>query len=199
MMLGRRVHWLSISAFMVCFPRLDTPTSPAPMAPEQVWPALHTPHASASYSLIPRIGPTLTSNTSTYINRSCNRCREGLGAGGEGDGRGWDGWMASPTWWAWVWVNFGSWWWTGRPGMLRFMGSQRVGHGWVTELNWIGAFVICCLLLVIEGSCILFVIPIPVWYFIVWMSPICLSIVLLLDLGVDPSLGLLMNILINHF
>ena len=56
-------------------------------------------------------------------------------AGGEGDDRGWDGWMASLTQWMWVWVNSGSWWWTGRPGALRFMGSQRVGHDWVTELN----------------------------------------------------------------
>ena len=62
-------------------------------------------------------------------------CWEGLGAG-EGDDRGWDGWMASPTWWTWVCVNSGSWWWTGRPGMLQFMGSQRVGHDWMTELNW---------------------------------------------------------------
>ena len=61
---------------------------------------------------------------------------EGLGAGGEGDDRGWDGWMASLTWWTWVWVNSGSWWWTGRPGVLQFMGSQRVGHDWATELNW---------------------------------------------------------------
>ena len=61
---------------------------------------------------------------------------EGLGAGGEGDDRGWDGWMASPTRWTWVWVNSGSWWWTGRPGVLQYMGSQRVGHDWVTELNW---------------------------------------------------------------
>ena len=52
------------------------------------------------------------------------------------DNRGWDGWMASPTRWAWVWVNSGSWWWTGRPGVLWFMGSQRVGHDWATELNW---------------------------------------------------------------
>ena len=59
-------------------------------------------------------------------------CWEGLGAGGEGDDRGWDGWMASPTW---VWVNSGSWWWTGRPGMLRFMRSQRVRHDWAAELN----------------------------------------------------------------
>ena len=63
-------------------------------------------------------------------------CWEGLGAGGEGDDRGWDGWMASWIWWMWVWVNSWSWWWTGRPGMLRFMGSQRVGHDWANELNW---------------------------------------------------------------
>ena len=50
--------------------------------------------------------------------------------------RGWDGWMASLTRWIWVWVNSGSWWWTGRPGALWFMGSQRVGHDWATELNW---------------------------------------------------------------
>ena len=55
---------------------------------------------------------------------------------GEGDARGWDGWMASLTQWTWVWVNSRSWWWTGRPVVLRFMGSQRVGHDWVTELNW---------------------------------------------------------------
>ena len=50
--------------------------------------------------------------------------------------RGWDGGMASPTQWTWVWVNSGSWWRTGRPGVLLSMGSQRVGHDWVTELNW---------------------------------------------------------------
>ena len=62
-------------------------------------------------------------------------CWEGLGAVGERDDRGWDGWMASRTWWTWVWVNSGRWWWTGRPGMLQFMGSQRIGHDWATELN----------------------------------------------------------------
>ena len=60
-------------------------------------------------------------------------CWEGLGAGGEGDDRGWDGWMASLTRWTWVWVNSGSWWWTGRPGVLRFMGSQR---DMTERLNW---------------------------------------------------------------
>ena len=64
-------------------------------------------------------------------------CLEGLGAGGEGDDRGWDGWMALLTRWAWVWVNSGSWWWTGRPGMLPFMGSQRFRHDWGNELNWV--------------------------------------------------------------
>ena len=63
-------------------------------------------------------------------------CWEGLRAGGEGDDRGWDGWMASPTQWTWVWVDSGSWWWAGRPGVLQFMGSQRVGHDWATELDW---------------------------------------------------------------
>ena len=64
-------------------------------------------------------------------------CWEGLGAGGEGDDRGWDGWIASLTLWTWVWVKSGSWWWTGRPGMLWFVGSQRIGHDWATELNCI--------------------------------------------------------------
>ena len=65
---------------------------------------------------------------------------------GEGDDRGWDGWMASPTWWTWVWVSSGSWWWGGKPGVLQSMGLQRVRHDWVTELtelilkteNWAG-------------------------------------------------------------
>ena len=63
-------------------------------------------------------------------------CWERLRAGGAGDNRGWDGWITSPTQWTWVWVDYGSWWWTWRPGVLWFMWSQRVGHNWVTELNW---------------------------------------------------------------
>ena len=54
----------------------------------------------------------------------------------EGDDRGWDGWMASLTRWTWVWVNSGSRWWTGRPGVLWFMRSLRVRHNWMTELKW---------------------------------------------------------------
>ena len=52
--------------------------------------------------------------------------------------RGWDGWMASLTQWTWFWVNSRSWWWTGRPGVLQSMGSQRIGHDWASELNWTG-------------------------------------------------------------
>ena len=63
-------------------------------------------------------------------------CWEGLGAGGEGDDRGWDGWMASPTQWTRIWVDSGSWWWTGRPGVLQFMGSQRVQQALEIEVNW---------------------------------------------------------------
>ena len=78
-----------------------------------------------------------------YLATSCEElthwkrpwCWEGLGAGGEGDNRGWDHWMASVTRWTWVWVSSGRWWWTGRPGVLWFMGSQRVRHDWATELN----------------------------------------------------------------
>ena len=62
-------------------------------------------------------------------------CWERLRAG-EGDDRGWDGWMALPTQWTWVWINSWSWWWTGRPGMLQSMRSQSVGQDWQTELNW---------------------------------------------------------------
>ena len=60
-------------------------------------------------------------------------CWERMKAGGEGDNGGWDGWMATLTWWTWIWANSGNWWWTGKPGVLQSMGSQRVRHDWV---NW---------------------------------------------------------------
>ena len=61
---------------------------------------------------------------------------ERLKVRGEGDNRGWDGWMASPMWWTWVWVRSRSWWWTGKPGVLQSTGLQKGGHDWMTELNW---------------------------------------------------------------
>ena len=119
-----------------------------------------------------------------YLATSCeelthwNRpwCWEGLGAGGEGDNRGWDGWMASPTQWGWVWVNSRSLWWTGRPGMLRFMGFQRVRHDWATELNWIifsGDFrvflyLVSCHLQIVTGLLLPFQFGCPI-FFLVWL------------------------------
>ena len=63
-------------------------------------------------------------------------CWERLKVGRKGDDRGWDGWMASPTQWTWVWASSGRWWWTGKPGILYSMGLQRVGHDWANELKW---------------------------------------------------------------
>ena len=63
-------------------------------------------------------------------------CWETLKAGGEGDNRGWNCWVASPTQWTWVWACSRSWWWTGKPSMLQSLGSQRFIHNWATELNW---------------------------------------------------------------
>ena len=70
----------------------------------------------------------------TYLKRPW--CWERLKVEGEEDDIEWNGWMASPTQWTWIWVNSGSWWWTGRPGVLQSMGLQRAGSDWVTELSW---------------------------------------------------------------
>ena len=66
---------------------------------------------------------------------------------------GWDGWMASPTQWTWVWVNSGSWWWTGRPGVLQSMGLQRVKHNRATELNWTELYVYSVVYLIPPFGC----------------------------------------------
>ena len=84
---------------------------------------------------------TLATSCERLTNLKRPWCWGRLRAGGEGDDRRWDGWVASPTQWTWVWVNCGSWWWTGRPGELQSIGLQRVGHDWVTELNWMFIFV----------------------------------------------------------
>ena len=108
-------------------------------------------------------------------------CWEWLGAG-EGDDRGWHGWMASPTRWTWVWVNSGSWWRTGRPGVLWFMESQRVRHDWVIELSWtdapitvflivlglfcVGLFLLLCFLP--RDVPLAFVVKLAWWYWILF-------------------------------
>ena len=73
----------------------------------------------------------------THLKRSW--CWKRLKVRREGDDRGWDGGMASPTWWTWVWASSGSWWWTEKPGVLQSMGSQRIGHNRATEMNYVNA------------------------------------------------------------
>ena len=106
----------------------------------------------ADFSLIPlwlqppeTLGETQPTSRNMAGNDYLKRpwCWERLKARGEGDNRGWDGWMASLTQWTCVWVNSRRWWWTGRPGMLQSMVSQRVRHNWATELNdhkWLYCF-----------------------------------------------------------
>ena len=106
----------------------------------------------------------------THLKRSW--CWERLRAGREGDDRGWDGCIASPTQWTWVWVDSGSWWWTGRPSMLRFTGSQRVRHDWATELNWTEKESLC------EWSFIVYKKLLSPWSHLAnlmrWVEPTCL-------------------------
>ena len=94
-----------------------------------------------SWIFIGRTDGSWSSNTSATWCKELTHwkrpwCWERLKAGGDVDNRGWDGWMVSLTQWTWVWASSGSWWWTGKPGVLQSMGSQRVGHDWATELNW---------------------------------------------------------------
>ena len=94
---------------------------------------------------------TLTTSCEELTRWKSPWCWERLRAGREGDDRGWDGWMASPTQWTWVWVNSGSRWWTGRPGVLQSMGLQRIGHNWDTELNWMVIFWASQVMLVVKN------------------------------------------------
>ena len=80
-------------------------------------------------------------------------CWERLKAGGQGDNRGWDGWITSPTQWTWVWVSSRRWWRTGRSGMLLSMGLQRVWHDWASELNWVSWIISGEPASVTEGEC----------------------------------------------
>ena len=93
-------------------------------------------------------------------------CWARLKAGEEGGDRGWDGWMASPNQWTWVWASSGSWWWTGKPGVLQSMESQRVRHDWATELSdWSAVH------LVVQGLTVMWVhLPIPFCSNLLFMS-----------------------------
>ena len=104
-----------------------------------LWGKVRCPSPLLKKYLISSASPGYSNTLSTWCKEPTHLkrpwCWERLKAG-EGADRGWDGWMASPIQWTWVWVNSGSWWWTGRPGVLQSMGWQRVRHNWATELNW---------------------------------------------------------------
>ena len=101
---------------------------------------------------------------------------ERLKARGEGYDRGWNGWMASPTQWTWVWVSSGCWWWTGRPGVPQSMGSQRVGHDWATELNWkvilntLGSPVLLLTWIIFNSVCVYLQITYFLYPFLLWQT-----------------------------
>ena len=114
-------------------------------------------------------------------------CWERLKAGGEGDNRGWDGWMTSPTQWTWIWVNFRHWWWTGRPGVLLSMELQRVRRDWVTELTWTE---LCCSVLAagkVGGNYCLCVLYLRVCFGFTYLLN-CFSLCLTLCNSMDCSL-----------
>ena len=128
-------HW-RIDAFELwCWRRLESPLDCKDIPPvhpkgAQSWVFIGGTDVEAESPILwPR-------DTESWLIGKKPWCWEGLRAVGEGNNGGWDGWMASLTQWTWVWVDSGSWWWTGRPGMLQLIRLQRVGHYWATELNW---------------------------------------------------------------
>ena len=121
-----------------------------------------------------KIQPNLATSCEELTHWKRLWCWEGLGAGGKGDDREWDSWMASPTQWTWVWVNSRRWWWTGRPGVLRFMGSQIVGHDWATELNWI-ELPLFMVLTLLKMLCLLFTTPPSLPIFLRFISSLSIS------------------------
>ena len=127
----KKAEWWRIDAFELwCWRRLESPLDCKEIQPvnskgNKFWIFIGRTDAEAE---APILWPP---DELTHWKRS--GCWERLKAGGEGGKRGWDGWMASPTRWMWVWATSRSWWWTGKPGLLQSVGSQRVKH-WVTEL-----------------------------------------------------------------
>ena len=128
-------HWRTDAFELRCWRRLESPLDCKEIKPVN-------PQGNQSWIFIGRIGARKLKLQ--YFGHLMQRTDslektlswERLKAGGEWNGRGWDSWMASLTQWTWVWVGYGSWWWTGKPGVLPSMGSQRVGQDWANELNW---------------------------------------------------------------
>ena len=102
--------------------------------------------------------------------------------------QGWDGWMALPTQWTWVWASSDWWWWKGKPGVLQFMGSQRAGHDWATELNWLVAVILVISIYVFS----IFTILISTRLFL-------FSVFLLISYHLILSLGMLCFLIAGYF
>ena len=116
------------------------------------------------YRLYTIVYTTLATRCKELTHWKRHWCWERLKAGGEGDSIRWDGWMALPTQWAWVWASSGSWWWTGKPGVLQSLGWQRVGHDWVTELIDCTPYKVIVMLLTIFPFCTLHPLPVTLFY-----------------------------------
>ena len=129
-------------------------------------------------------------------------CWERLKASREGNDRGWDGWMASPTQCTWVWVSSGSGRWIGKPGVLQFMGSQRVGHNWMTGLNWTEQYTLSAILWGMSpprGWSVWFhkdsrlehlhALEMAFWHYVIWSYEICFQNTSFLEVRLSDCLG----------
>ena len=118
-----------IDAFELwCWRRLLRVPCTARRSNQSIWKEINPEYSLEELMLKLKLSNTWTTWCKELTHWKWPWCWGRLKAGGEGDDRGWDGWMASLTRWTWVWVTSGSWWWTGKPGMLQSMGSQRVGY-----------------------------------------------------------------------
>ena len=107
-----------------------------PLVSDTLMPGTPMERLHSALNFLPAICPLWATCCEELTHWKRPWCWERLKAGGEGDDRGWDGWMASLTQWTWAWASSRRWWWTGRPGVLQSLGLQRVGQDWATELNW---------------------------------------------------------------
>ena len=131
-------HWRIAAFEMWCWKRLLRVPWTARRSNQSILKEIRPEYSLEGLTLklkLQYFGHLMVAKEPTHLKRPC--CWERLKAGGEGDDRGWDGWMASQTQWTWVWVDSENWWWTGRPCVLQSIGSPRVGLDWATQLNWI--------------------------------------------------------------
>ena len=130
-------HWRVDAFELWCWRRLLRVPWTARRSNQSILKEISPEYSLEGLMLKPKLQFTLATWYEELTHWKTPWCWETLKAGGEGDNRGWVGWMASPTRWTRVWASSGSWWWTGKPGMLQFVGSQRVGHDWASKLGFL--------------------------------------------------------------